>query len=325
MVSDQQWSDEQMMDALQRGVEADAQPEQAPESAPVGETQQNLNNEVQPAEPVAPAQQNTADLFEGTPVNPDELPEELKPLAKQLQAAFTQKTQALAERSKQIEALGDLEVIQEAVDFANRINDPANWVQLHAELTTAMQQYGLSPADASAAAAEAMGAQPVESPAAQALNLDEIDDPELAPLAQMLRDQQAQIEALKNEREEERQTAQAEYERQAFLGELQRQENAIRGAHPDWDDEKILTVYQMSSFFNGNLTQAAERLEGILAAERALYLSNKESVATNLGTQVPPRGAGTPSQRVEHPETIKDAEAEAMEFFKNRVAYYEGQ
>jgi len=320
--ADQQWSDEQMMDALQRGVEADAQPEQAPESAPVGETPQNQSTDVQPVEPVAPAQQNT-DLFEGTSVNPDELPEELKPLAKQLQAAFTQKTQALAERSKQLESLGDLEAAQEAIEFANRIQDPANWVQLHAELTAAMQTYGMSPADASAAASEALGA--AESPAAQAPNLDEIDDPELAPLAQMLRDQQSQIEALKNEREEERQTAQAEYERQAFLGELQRQENAIRGSHPDWDDEKILTVYQMSSFFNGNLTQAAERLEGILASERALYLANKESVTTNLGTQVPPRGAGIQSERVEHPETIKDAEAEATEFFKSRVAYYEGQ
>lgn len=314
--STETWTDEQMMDALQAGVDKDSVPEQAPVAAPVGETQDDQPAEpVQPAAPAAPEPQNTEGLFDGTSVNPDELPEELQPLARQLQAAFTQKTQALAEQRKQIEDLGDVESIQAALELTSRIGDPSNWQQLHAELTQAMQQYGMTPAEAAAAAAEVV--QEAQAP------LEDVD-PELAPFVQQLQAQQAELEALKLEREQERQNAQAEYERQAFLGELQRQENAIRATHPDWDDEKILAVYQMSSFFNGNLTSAAERLEGILANERALYLAQKEGVANELGTQRVPATAGSQSQQVSQPSTLQDAEDEAIEFFKNRVAHYDG-
>lgn len=317
-----QWSDDQAMEALQAGVEADQvseQPEQAPVATPAGENQQT-QQAVQPETPAAPVTQNT-DLFEGTPINPDELPAELQGLAKQLQAAFTQKTQSLAEERRQFEALGDIESLQQAMDFYGRVSDPANWQQLHSELSQAMQQYGMTPAEAQAAATEALQS-PTESPAVP--DLDSIDDPELAPLAQMLKAQQAELDAIKNEREQEQLNAQAEYQRQAFLGELQRQENAIRASHPDWDEDKVLAVYEMSSYFQGNLNQAAERLDALLNAERELYLTQKATAASETGTRVPPRGAGTQSDNSESPQTLREAEAEALEFFKARVDHYDG-
>lgn len=289
--------------------------------SPAGEIT-TQNEQVQPDQSVAPTEQNT-DLFSGTQINPDELPDELKPLARQLQAAFTQKTQTLAEERRQIEALGDPEVVQQAVDLYSRITDPTNWVQLHRELTEAMQQYGMTPAEAQATADEVVTAA-AQTPIP---NLDEIDDPELAPLAKMLKAHQAELDRLKSsqqtieqDRQQEEANRAAEYQRQAFLGELQRQENAIRAAHPDWSDEKIEAAYELSSFYGGNLAQGAARLEALLSQERELYLTQKASALNETGTHPAPRGAGLQSTRIEQPETIRDAEAGALEFLNARMS-----
>lgn len=309
-----------MMEALQSGAAADAAADTVEQATPVAAQvsptgdDATTQQQVQPVEPVAPVAQNT-DLFEGTQINPDELPAELQPLVKQLQAAFTQKTQSLAAERTQIEALGDIESLQQAVELFDRINDPSNWGQLYQELTVAMQQQGMTPAEAQVAAT-----QVVQQEQAAALNLDSIDDPDLAPLVQQLKTQQAELDQLKSARQEEQQNAQAEYERQAFLGELQRQENAVRAAHPDWDDNKVLAVYQMSSFFGGNLAPAAEALSKLLSGERELYLNQKAAAATETGRIAAPRGAGQQSEHVSDPQTIREAEAEALEFFNARVA-----
>jgi glycine cleavage system regulatory protein len=282
---------------------------------------------VQPVEPVAPTQQNT-ETFDGGKFNPDELPAELQQGWKQLQAAFTQATQHVAEQRNQIEALGDIESVQQAVDLYTRITDPANWQQLHTELSQAMQEAGMSPAAAQAAATEAVTAQQAQE---LPVNLDAIDDPELAPLAQLLKQQQAEIaelrttqqsdiEARQQHAQQQQLAAQAEYERQAFLGELQRQENIVRAAHPGWNDEKVLAAYELSSFYGGNLTKGAERLQTILSGERELYLSEKASAMDATGRIAAPRAAGSQSTHVdEGPRTVRDAEAEAMEFFQARV------
>jgi len=316
-----QWSDDQMMEALSQGVEADRSAETAEfeqangiQGTPAGDPQSPSQGAVQPAEPVAPVEQNTG-LFDGTPINPDELPAELQPLAKQLQAAFTQKTQEVAEQRRQFEALGAIDDVQQAIELASRINDPANWLQLHQELSQAMQQYGIAPVP------PAPGVEPVApETAAPALDLSGIEDPELAPFVQALQATQAELQQLKSERQQEQANAAAEFQRQAFLGELQRQENAIRGAHPDWGDDKIEAVYEMSSFYGGNLAQAATRLESLLHAERELYLAQKSGALQETGAIAPPRAAGAQTHRVNEPETIRDAEAEALEFFTQRVA-----
>lgn len=314
MPESDQWSDDQVLEALQGGVNADrADTEQATQSQGIPEGNVATPAEGQAVTPEAPAAQNP-DLFEGTPINPDELPAEMQPLARQLQAAFTQKTQDLAEQRRQFEALGAVEEVQQAVDLYARITDPSNWAQLHQELTTAMQQAGMTPAQANAAAAEVVEAAQVPAP-----SLDDIDDPDLAPLAQMLKQQQAELDLLKTEREYEQANQQAEYQRQAFLGELQRQENAIRAAHPEWDDEKIEAVYEMSSFHQGNLGAAAARLEGLLSRERELYLNQKAGALQETGAHPAPRGAGLDSQREQQPLSIRDVEESALEFLNARA------
>jgi hypothetical protein len=266
----------------------------------------------------APAEQNT-DLFEGTQINPDELPDELKPLAKQLQAAFTQKTQMLAEERKQFEALGDPASIQQAVELYSRIADPNNWGQLHAELTAAMQQAGMSLPQAQVAAAEAMtNAAAVQEPSLPQ-GFEDLD-PELHPLVKQLQETQARLDQFEARANQERMNQEAERQHILLLNELTRQEQVVRDSHPTWGDDKIEAVYEMSSFYGGNLTQAAARLEQLLAGERELYLSQKNGAMTESTRTPAPSSAATQTERVSEPQTLKEAEAEAADFFRARLA-----
>ena len=317
------WSDEQVLDALRAGAEADSQPDTEPQQATPDPAPADTpeGNDPQPeAEGQPEPASQDPDLFEGTQINPDDLPEELQPLAKQLQAAFTQKTQEVASRRRELEALGSLEELQQALQFNQRVLDPNNWVQLHQELTQAMEAQGMTPAQAHQAATDAIA----QEPAPAAPSLSEIDDPELAPLVEHLNNLQARIDAMNADREAERQNAIAEQQYLAQLAETQRAHNVIQDQHKDWDEDKMLMVYEIASFHNGDLFKGAERLEKMLAAERSAYVASKSGVTEETGTRVPPRGAGTQTQTVNQPETILDAEEAAIEFFKQRMADYAG-
>lgn len=304
------------MSALNNAVAADAAVEQAPttqQGAPAGETA-TPTQEGQ----AAPAEQNP-DLFEGTQINPDELPDELKPLAKQLQAAFTQKTQMLAEERKQFEALGDPTAVQQAVELYHRIADPNNWGQLYSELTTAMQQAGMTLPQAQAAAAEAMTNAAAEQQAPLPQGFEDLD-PELHPLVQQLQETQARLDAFEQRASQEAANREAERQHILLLNELTRQEQVVRESHPNWGDDKIEAVYEMSSFYGGNLTQAAARLDQLLSAERELYLSQKGAAMMESTRTPAPNSAATQTQRVSEPQTLKEAEAEATDFFRARLA-----
>lgn len=316
-----QWSDEQAIQALSDagrsefgGEEQATQP--AP-TAPEGETQQTAEPEGQPEAQVAP-EPTEPNLFEGTQVNPDELIREhpeLAPLVKQLQGAFTQKTQDLAAQRAEIEALGDPESLQQAVELFDRISDPQNWGQLHSELTAAMQEMGMTPAEASAAATEALS----ETPAPAAPDFSDIDDPAIEPLARQLQEMQARLDSVEKARQEELANQEAERQYIQAITEMQRQEAAIREAHPEWDDSKIEAAYQMSSYFNGNLAQGAARLEQLLASERELYLAQKAG-SLNDSTRTPAATFAPDATKVVEPTTLREAEAEAEEYFKALLA-----
>lgn len=309
------------MEALANAVAEDGG-EQAPEpvGTPAGNQESSPEEGAQPETPVAP-ESTDASLFDGTPVNPDALiaeHPELEPLVKQLQGAFTQKTQGLAEERKQFEALGDMESVQQAVELASRLGDPQNWPQFHQELTEYMRQYGMLPGEA------APEAPAEESPAPQIQGLDmESLDPELQPLVELVKQQAEQIKSLTESVSSDREAAEVERQRQLFLGELQRQENAIRAAHPEWDDEKVEAAYELSSFYGGNLAQGAARLEQLLSRERELYLSQKGAAMQETSTHPAPRAAA-PVEKADEPSTLREAEAGALEFLQARLAQLEG-
>jgi hypothetical protein len=309
-----EWSDEQAIEALGEAGRSEfgdpseqAQPE-AP-APPEGETQPA--DEVQPEPEVAPQVEET---FDSGKFNPDELPPELQDGWKQLQAAFTQKTQELAAQRSQLEALGDPESLQQAVDLYSRIADPQNWQQLHSELTQAMQQMGMTPAEAQAAATEAVQ----EAAKPEATEFD-FEDPALEPLAKQLQETQARLDQIESQRAEELANAEAERLFIQSVTELQKQEAAIRDAHPDWGDDKLAAAYELSSFYGGNLAQGAARLEQITSAERELYLSQKAGTL-NDSTRTPASNFSEDSTKTVEPETLRDAESAAVEEIVARLA-----
>src|SRR5690348_12364448 len=98
-------------------------------------------------EPVAPVVEDTPDLFAGEQVNPDELiaqHPELEPLVKQLQGAFTRKTQGLAEKLRPYEDL-DADQAREALGLYNQLQNPEYLKGFYAELGQALQAQGLLP------------------------------------------------------------------------------------------------------------------------------------------------------------------------------------
>jgi hypothetical protein len=311
-------SDDDVISALSTAAATDTaaeRGEQAPTTsvtdAPEGATQPESTSQVQPQETA-----NTSELFDNGQFNPDTLPPELQPAWKQLQAAFTKRTQEVAAERSQIEALGSVEEIQQAVELVSRISDPQNWVQLHGELTEAMREAGLTPAEAQAAATEVMQQTSPDTPGLDGF----ADDPELAPLAQMLKETRAELDAFKQERDQERMNAEAERQHIQYLTELQKQEAVIRESHPQWGDDKIEAVYEMSSFYGGNLAQAASRLDALLNAERELYLNQKSGAMTDSTRTPSTTTLGTETQRVTAPESLREMEDEATEFFKARLA-----
>lgn len=290
------------------------QPEQAPAPQPDVVTPTGEQSDAE--QPEVPAGQPDAVDSEQTFFNPDTLDPALLPGWKQLQAAFTQKTQQLAEQRRQLEALGSVEELQAARELYSRLSDPDNWAQLHSELTEAMQEYGLSPAEASAAAAEELSQQGHPQP--QGLDLD---DPDLAPIAQQLQAlqaQQAQQAALLQQFEQERafaeQLEEAQRQQAAYVAQMQQQVSQLRQANPHYTDSDIETVVKLGSFFNDDLGQAQAALEAYVADRMTRYFEKKQG-ASAPAIQ-PQSGAGVLSSQEKLPTTLEEAEAEAIEFVR---------
>jgi hypothetical protein len=292
-----------------------------PEGEPTPQVQPEAPSPVEPSVPdvQAPAEPVSADTFDGGAFNPDTLPPELQPGWRQLQAAFTRKTQEMAEERRQFEAqaatLGDPEQVQQAMELFSAMQDPQNWVQLHQELSAAMEQYGLTPAEARQAATEAMTQAPPAVPDPGDL------DPELAPLVQQLQAQQARLDAFEAQQRAAQMQHAAELEHQQIVNELMADVTEIRQANPNYTDEDIDVILAHSSFFNGDVKAAQANLEGYFTARLGRYLDTKQG-AQSIASSVPPGGSPAASTPVEggEDETLEDVERWATEHIRQLQA-----
>jgi len=261
----------------------------------------------------------------GTPdepfFNPDELPEELVAGWKQLQAAFTQKTQALSEQRKQLEQFGDPEQLQAAVELYGAMQDPENWVQLHSELTEALQEAGYSFEDAQEMASGELDAQSAD------LGID-MDDPELAPLAKQLQALQSQtarqqqmLESWQQQQEYAQAVAEAERAQQEHLSYMRDQVVSVRQAYPHYTDDDLKAVVELGSFYNDDLSTAANRYEQIVTSRLDRYLASKKGAASP--THQPPAGAGVESTPDAPPQSLEEIGEEMVEHLRQLQA--EGQ
>lgn len=296
-----------------------APPEQAPPAAPVATPEGEKPNAEQPVPaPATPEASADSDTF----FNPDTLDPALIPAWKQLQAAYTQKTQTLAEQRKQLESLGGQEVVAEAVELYSRISDPANWPQLHQELSDAMQEAGLTPAQADALAAEELQRQSTSSSPLDGLNLD---DPDIAPLASALRDQSAQMQSLRQMVEsltaDQSMRAEAEAlerQQQEHAMNIRTQLGAIQASRPDYNDDDLRAIIERAPFYNDDLHAAQASYEADIARRMERYFASKNAAKTP--SIQPQPGAGASSTVDDTPTTLAEAAAEAEEYLRQLQA-----
>jgi hypothetical protein len=231
-----------------------------------------------------------ADTFDGGQFNPDTLAPELQAGWKQLQAAYTQKTQQLAAERQQT---------AQAVELFNALQDPTYLQQFHAELSTHLQAQGLTSAEANVEAAQRIEAEVSGQATEPTVDLAALKaDPELAPLAAALEAQQQRLDSFE-EQAKAREEAEAMANWQmAVAGELQRQEMSILQANPHYTESDMDAVHELAAYFDGNLHQAQQRYEAIGQSLVDRYLNQKQQHVE--GTP----GAVTGTAMSEIPETL---------------------
>ena len=256
----------------------------------------------------------TEESFMGEDFNPDLLPEELQAGFKQLQAAFTQKTQSLAEQRKAIEALGDPESLQTAHELYTSLQDPEYLKSFYGELGNVVREMGLveDPSDPAAVTpAEPVTPAPAELPAElQALVAS---DPEMAPLAERLASMERELHGFRDQQAAERQSLAEERQLMDQAAEIDRMVQVVREEHPNYDENDWQAIYDRAVAYDGNVLQAAEAF----AADQTRIIENYLSQKTAPQAVTPTAGAGTVTEpEVEEHMSLDDADKAAQAFLQ---------
>lgn len=235
----------------------------------------DVTSEVEPQE-----RATTQDTF--TSVDPATLAPELQEIYKQMQGDYTRKTQAVAERARELSAFGSAEEVRNAVEFAQALRDPSNLVQLHSELSEYLQDQGLTPAQADAVAAQEVQRQQGE----QEWGFSDPDD-DIRRELEALKSQNQELQSWRQQEEEQRQLAFIEQD-------IARKESFIRQQNPSYKQDDIDSIYVMSYAFGGDLIQAAQAYEDQRRRFASEYIASKGNVPASLGPVTPDSGAQAP-------------------------------
>lgn len=234
-------------------------------------------------------------------------PEMLLQWKKSLQADYTKKTMEVADWRKLGETGLSLEEQRNAAELYQRLQDPNSLLQFQQELSQYVQDQGFPRQAADAMATEQAAAI---APAPEWDENDEYQDPQLAQVVNLVKQQQAQIERLTStvsQTQAERE-AQAEFNRTA--SRLTAEEREIRAANPSYSDEDLADIYSMMGP-EADLKAAQVRFESIFGARMARYLGTKESA--HQTTPTPVAGGGViPTPVSDKPLTADEAHARAM-------------
>lgn len=208
-----------------------------------------------------------------TKLDPNTLPPELRPFYTSMQADYTRKMQEAAPFRSLASDVG-LEPgdLRQAAELYSALQDPSQLVEFHRELSTALEQAGLSPADAAAAATAQI--QQVQTPTDTTAWSDDPEERRIQELEQRL-------ERFESAQQAEAQRLQSERMQMALVSEMNRQEGVIRETHQDWTQTDIDAVYELSAFYGGSLLDAANRYDAVVSDRVARILNGKGAVASN--------------------------------------------
>lgn len=147
---------------------------------------------------------------------------------------YTRKTQELADQRKQIEQFGDVETVQQAMEFVQNLQDPDFLKQLNADIT-----------------AHLSGGEP----APQASTSDQPTSPGLDPAIQSRLDRFDEFLAMQDHEKQ-----QAELQNQ-LQTKLQTAEDAIKADNPSYTQDDIDKIYSLVPAHNYDLFAAREQYE----------------------------------------------------------------
>jgi hypothetical protein len=258
-------------DAVNALSEASSTPEpgQAPAQEAPPATSPAAPSEVTPAtnQPEAAEAQPEAESFTG--LDPNSLPDEVKPFYRSMQADYTRKLQEEVGPWRQFKDSGiDPESAYQAVEFIRALETDPGFVQaVHTRLSEALQAQGLTPAAADAAAAQQITQEVEGAAGAGDANWE---DPEV----RALKDEVNELRTWREGFEEERQAY-------AMAAEIQRAEMAIRQTNPDYTDEDMARVFEIAFAHGGDLITAEQSYRQMRDAVLTGYLNSKGSAAAS--------------------------------------------
>jgi hypothetical protein len=245
----------------------------------------------------APEGDNSSDEIDFgsfTNVDVNALPPEMQQMQRSLQADYTRKMQEAAPWRK----LGDELGLESPEDFRNaaqvyqQLQDPRNWPGIHGELSAYMQQYGMSPAQAQAAATDQLMNFAPDTPQQYAQSDYDYDPAEVdptAPLVNMVQQLQQQVNALTQQTQMEKQQAAQQQQWNAVAQTLTANELEIRAQNPHYGDEEIGAIYNLMGP-GGDLKAAQRQFESLIGAQVSKYIASKSGAANSAPPVVP--GAG---------------------------------
>jgi hypothetical protein len=198
------------------------------------------------------------------------------------------------------------------MELQQTLADPTNWPALYQELTDNLTKMGYNPAEAASTAQAAI----VDAAAQNQPNVDLSaleNDPDLAPVKNLIEGLQNQVKSIQETYKADQEKARNENMRLAVIGELTRQENIIKSTHPEYTDADVNSIYELSSFHDGNLMKAQERYDEIFQDRLSRYLEGKQGAAAHNATNL--RGAATTAVAAPTHDfkTLDEAHVAAME------------
>lgn len=206
---------------------------------------------------------------------------------REMQAAFTRKTQELAAERQQA---------QQAVQFINELNtNPEFALEVHSRLSSELQNLGYSVHEANAAANQALGNDAYE-----------VDDPYLAKINE--------LEQWKNQQEQRMAEAQAE-------ARIHAETAAIRSENPSFTDADMDDIYRIAVSMNGNLAAATNAFKSLTQRSVERYLNQKTQIPVQLQNQ--PGQSGFAQQLSTEKLDLGDKQLRAAAMERLRAAGFE--
>lgn len=293
----EQMTENEAVDALTEAVQADgldSSDQQALREAAASVAAEQAGEQVDTSTQAVEEEGTTEeDSFSG--LDPNSLPADVRPYYDSMLADYRRKTQEIAERGRQYEALeqyGGAENAVQALDWIASLQNPENAKSLYDDLKDALVAQGYSLEEAEAGATSGVQKAVEEETGFES---DETD-PRFEGLQSKVSELEQEIAAQKDRQAQEAQQA-----------ILDRQEATILRDNPTYDDTDIDNIYQLAYSTNADLEKANTLYQGIQSHLLGRYIDEKGK-APDV-TDLPATG---PADQAETIKDLNDPELDKM-------------